>query len=271
MHSCIYSGQLEHHRRTPVAHAFRHRLFMVYLDLDELPEVFDRRWLWSARRPALAWFRRRDHFGDPSQPLADCVRERVQAQLGFTPGGPVRVLTHLRYLGHCFNPVSIYYCFDGPGERVEAMVLEVTNTPWKECHCYVLAPESTEAGSCRFRFGKDFHVSPFLPMDLDYDWTFAPPGDALKVRMSARRDGRRVFGASLAMRRQPLSGPVMAARLARQPAMTLKVVALIHWQALRLWWKGVPYVAHPGAGGRGDASRAPVAAATVPTQRTREH
>ena len=120
---------------------FRYPLFMAYLDLDELPELFDGRLLWSARRPAVAWFRRADYLGAPGTPLDEAVRELVLERTGIGLDGPIRLLTHLRYLGHCFNPVSFYYCYDPPGERVRAVVAHVTNTPWGERHAYVLGVE----------------------------------------------------------------------------------------------------------------------------------
>jgi uncharacterized protein len=246
MHSSLYSGQLRHRRLRPAAHAFANQLFMVYVDLAELQTIFAGRWLWSSRRPALAWLRRGDHFGDPTLSLETCVRDLVEQRLGRRPEGPIRLLTHLRYFGHCFNPVSFYYCFNADGSEVEAMVLEVTNTPWKERHCYVLAGDSTAQGVQRYHFGKDFHVSPFLPMDMDYQWSFAPPGERLGVSMRASRQGRRVFDASLSLQRREITAGTLAATLLRQPFMTLKIVALIHYQAARLWLKGIPVYTHPG-------------------------
>lgn len=246
MHSCLYSGQVRHRRLRPVEHIFAHRLFMVYLDLAELPQVFRGRWLWSVERPAVASLRRKDHFGDPAQSLEHCVRDLVETRLGWRPAGPIRLLTHLRYFGHCFNPVSFYYCFDAAGEQVVAMVLEVNNTPWGERHCYVLQSQTPARGVARYHFGKDFHVSPFLPMDMDYRWSFAPPGERLAAGMQALRAGQRVFDAGLALERVEITGTSLAATLLRQPLMTLRVVALIHYQALRLWLKRVPVYTHPG-------------------------
>ena len=143
MRSCIYRGHVRHRRFTPVEHAFRYPLFMMYLDLDELPHVLDVHPLWSARRPAPAWFRRRDYHGDAAVPLDEAVRATVAEQTGSRPRGPIRLLTHLRYFGYCFNPVSFYYCFDEEDRRVETIVAEVNNTPWGERHCYVL-PMSEE-------------------------------------------------------------------------------------------------------------------------------
>ena len=178
MESCIFEGRVRHTRRLPLRHVFSYRIFMMYLDLDELPGLFDRYWLWSASRRAPARFRREDHLGDPGQPLADCVRQLVERRSGRRPRGPIRLLTHLSYFGYCFNPVSFYYCYDESGTELEAIVAEVSNTPWGERHCYVLpAAASEQTGpALRFRPSKEMHVSPFMDMDIDYDWSFSPPG-----------------------------------------------------------------------------------------------
>jgi DUF1365 family protein len=243
VNSCVYQGTIRHRRRTPVPHEFRYRLFMLYLDLEELPQVFARRWLWSTRRPALAWFRRADYLGDPAVPLDRAVRDLVAERTGIRPAGPIRLLTHLRYFGYIQNPVSFYYCFDPAGIRVETIVAEITNTPWGERYAYVLPAEPGQEH--RVRLTKSFHVSPFMPMDLAYDWRFSTPGRRLAVHMENLARGERMFDATLALRRKPLTGPVLAAALCRHPWMTASVVAGIYWQALCLWLKGVPIHPHP--------------------------
>jgi len=247
-HSCIYEGRLRHRRFAPAAHAFEYRLFMMYLDLAEGPGLFEGRWLWSWERPNLASFRRADHFGEPGRPLADCVRQLVRQESGRSPGGPIRLLTHLRYGGYCFNPVSFFYCFDPAGERVESVVGEVSNTPWGERHCYVLH-EGLDRGrgaSRRYEFSKAFHVSPFMAMEQEYTWRFTTPGRTLAVHMDSRQDDGRLFDATLLLRRRELGAAALARVLARYPLMTARVIGAIHWQAFRLWLKRCPVHPHPG-------------------------
>ena len=246
MHSAIFSGQVRHRRFEPVEHAFSYRLFMMYLDLDEVDTVFDGRWFWSTRRAAPARYRREDHLGDPQRPLADCVRSLVATESGHRPEGPIRLLTHLQYFGYCFNPVSFYYCFDAEDQRVEAIVAEVNNTPWGERTCYVLRDDSDRVGPHqRFSPPKRMHVSPFMPMDVDYDWRFRAPDERLTVHMENYRKGDKMFDATLDLQRQEIGAGVLAKNLAVHPFMTGKVIAAIHWQALKLWIKGSPVYDHP--------------------------
>ena len=247
MHSCLYVGQVRHRRFSPSAHGFSFPLFMLYLDLSELDDVFRDYWFWSTRKPALAWFKRSDYLGDPSVSLAQAVGDAVLAHSGKKPQGPIRMLTHLRYFGYCFNPVTFYYCFDKAGEHVEAIIAEITNTPWGERHHYVLTEpdQSEQARVQRFQFAKDFHVSPFFPMDLDYDWRFARPGQRLSVHMNLIRDRRKVFDATLRLEREEINGLSLAWVLIRYPLLTLQVVTAIYAHAAWLKLKGTPFFAHP--------------------------
>jgi len=244
MKSGVYRGTIRHRRMTPVPHEFEYGMFMLYLDLAEIPRVFDGRWLWSARRPSVAWFRRADYLGDSRVPLDEAVRDLVQQRTGRRPRGPIRLLTHLRYFGYLQNPVSVYYCFDEADSGVETIVTEITNTPWGERHAYVL-PADPASPRHRAQFSKAFHVSPFHPMAHDYDWRFSTPADALHVHMENREHGVTVFDATLVMRREPLTGGVLSSCLIHYPWMTGKVVAGIYWNAFRLCLKGVPFHPHP--------------------------
>ncbi|HQR08637.1 MAG TPA: DUF1365 domain-containing protein [Gemmatales bacterium] len=248
MHSCIYHGYVEHTRLHPLRHQFRYSAFMMYLDLAELDQVFRDAWFWSTRRPTVAWFRRRDHLGDPHEPLDEAVRDLVEQQIGTRPAGPIRLLTNLRYFGYVMNPVSYYYCFDEL-ENLQAVVAEIHNTPWGERHCYVITPRNSQSsdGVIRFDHQKAFHVSPFMPMDLQYHWQFKTPGPELDVKISLSREQRHIFHAELTLTRLPFTRWNRTRTLVRFPFMTAKIIAAIYWQAFRLRLKKFPYYAHPNA------------------------
>ncbi len=247
--SALYDGWVGHRRHSPVEHSFRYRHAMLYLDLDELPRVLDAHPLYSARRPALAWFRRGDHLGPADRPLADCVRDLVAERTGARPTGPVRLLTTLRMLGHAFNPVSFHYCFDPAGERVEAVVAHVTNTPWGESHAYVLGRAGDDGLTLRDTVDKAFHVSPFIGMDGTYDWRVSEPGERLLVHIAETgAGGEHVFDATLSLERRALTRSELSRALARFPAASLRVLTLIYWNALRLKLRGAPYHRHPERG-----------------------
>jgi DUF1365 family protein len=251
--SAIYEGTVRHRRFAVRAHEFRRPLTLAYLDLDELPGLLGGRLLKS--RPGLARFRRRDYLGDARLPLIEAVRDTVASQSGVRPCGPVRLLANLSALGHCFNPVSFYYCMDPSGERLQAVLAEVTNTPWGERHSYVLKVDDgvsenaarsaspARGGVLDGSFPKALHVSPFMGMDHRYRWSMTAPAQTLSVHIASSHAGELAFDATLALRRRELT----TAALPALAATTLRTLASIYTQAALLKLKGVPTHAHSGA------------------------
>lgn len=246
--SCLYAGVVRHHRRLKFEHAFQYRLFQLYLDLGELDDLFRRRLFWSTSRPAVARFKRSDHLGDPTRPLDQCVGDLIEQRTGVRPSGPIRLLTHLRYWGFQMNPVSFYYCFDSTDSKLDFVVAEVNNTPWSEQHCYVL-PCGIDAGNtAKPSLEKEFHVSPFFPMEMTYRWQISYPGESLQLQIQNWHRADQVFEAELSLERMPLSSWNLTRVLLQHPWMTGKVFFAIYWQALKLWWKGATYSPHPHKG-----------------------
>jgi DUF1365 family protein len=237
--SAIYEGTVVHHRFEPVDHRFDYRIALPLLYLDEIPAVARLHPLWSTH-PSPVWLRRADLLGDRSVPVDQAVRDLVVARLGFRPAGPIAVLAQPRTWGWLFNPISIYFCFAADGVALDALVLEVSNTPWHERHCYVLAGS---AGS--YVFAKAMHVSPFLGMDHDYHLALKGPDQRLTIDLSNHQGGQRVFAARLTLARQEISRAALGRLLWAYPAQTLVVSGRIYRQAFALHRKGARYHPHP--------------------------
>jgi len=253
--SCFYEGTIRHRRREPRVE-FRHPLTLAYLDLEELPGLLGGRLVRRGLGPLR--FRREDYLvglGGPDgaiAPLDQAVRSLVATRAGIRPDGPIRVLTQLRTFGTCFNPVSFYYCFDESGERLAAMVAEVTNTPWGERHTYVLPAGGEDSGDAgpllTSRFDKEMHVSPFMGMDHTYTCRATVPARTLSVHIESARDGGVAFDATLSLCRRELSRTTALATVARYPVAGLRVLALIYSHALQLKLAGARIFRHPQAG-----------------------
>lgn len=245
----VYTGWLRHRRRAPVTHAFTYPLFMVLLDIDRLPEQMAVSRLTAYNRWAWASFHEADHFGDPTLPLRTRLELDAAAHGVSLPDGPIYLLTHLRYLGHCFNPVSFFYCYDADG--VLRRVLAEVNNTFGGRHNYWLDPSARDAERRAFRAEADkaFYVSPFMAPDMHYDFAFSVPGARLTAHMDLTRlgtdDTPHAFDATLSLERRPWSAAEVRRALWQYPMMTATVVAGIHWQALRLWLKGLPLVPRP--------------------------
>jgi len=246
MEPAIYFGTIRHRRSAPVAHQFTYPLFMTFLDVDRIPELMKVSPFAAYNRFNWASFHEQDHFGNPALSLrqrliADAARQDIRL-----PDGPIFLLTHLRYLGYNFNPISLFYCYSREG-RVETILAEVNST-FGETHNYWLSAANrlASSGSDMYRCPKAIHVSPFMPMQLDYRFVVPPPGEELLAHMNAMEGERSSFDATLHLRREPWSAASLHRALLRFPWVTAKVIAAIHWEALRLYCKKVPVHTHPG-------------------------
>ena len=293
LRSAIYKGWVWHNRYEPRRHEFRYRVFMMYLDLSEIESVLASSVFWGRRWFHIARFKRSDYFtvdADCSQTIESAVRQEVNSQLGFEVSGSICLLTNLRYFGYITNPISCYYCFNHDGTQLEALLIEVTNTPWGEKHHYVLDLRSVNLKD-GIEFDKLMHVSPFMPMDRVYQWRGYLPSKTLRYSLASmlKSDGAAVasessdrtvsesaplqgnpvfsdkplsdnslqkarrgtrnkqFDSGVIFRRTPVTSRTLNVVLLEFPVMTIKVIAAIYWQALRLWCRKIPFVPHPGA------------------------
>lgn len=247
LNSKIFLGRVRHRRYIPHEHEFSYNMFMMYLDLDELDTLFDLHLLWSAHRFNLAWFNRKHHLGDSSIPLKKSVIDLVYEKKGIKLTGPIRVLTHLSYFGYGFNPASFYYCYNKEGTSVDVIVVEVNNTPWGEQFCYVLPviKDQEKVGIHKFELEKEFHVSPFNPMDHHYAWNFNEPGSQLSVYMANFKGTEKVFDATLGLTSKEITSRNLSRVLFQFPLMTVKVIGAIYYQAFKLLLKRTPLYTHP--------------------------
>lgn len=278
--SALYTGKVKHRRRSPKKHVFNYHVFMVYLNLDELDAVLSRSFFWSEKWWGLSRYRREDFHGDPLIPLKQAVYKTITERCGEVFDGSVFMLSNWRYFGVNMNPLTTYYCFDS-NDQLIFILGEVHNTPWNERHTYFFdcrahaeVQSAVNRNTCdddngsnreknsgkhntitvddtsmlehkkvyRFGFDKTFSVSPFHPIDMQYDWSCTEPGKNLIIRIENSLEGKAIFDATLSLTREEISTDTLNRILIRYPLMTVKVVWAIYWQALLLFVKGVPFL-----------------------------
>jgi DUF1365 family protein len=251
MNSALYIGSTKHRRFFPKQHEFSYPLALFCIDLAEVDSLFRFTGVFGKSRFGLLSFYRGDYLEEssPGASLDESVREKVREKFGVRPIGPIRLLTQIRYLGFCFNPVSFYYCYDSLGKKVEFIITEITNTPWNERHTYVFrCDENGEVDQSRFQ--KEFHISPFVPMEIEYRWTLSAPTEEVHVQMdNFDQDGKRMFVADMNLKRKPLNAWTVGSTVVMFPLLTLKTFIAIYFQALILLLKRVPFFSHPDLGG----------------------
>ena len=241
-----YVGEVNHRRHVGPGHVFGYRVCAWLLDVEQTDAFLAARPWWARGRFGVLHYDRRDYLGPAAKPLGEAVRDQVESEVGFRPVGPVRMLTQLRCFGRVFNPVTFYWCYAADGETLEAVVAEITNTPWGERHAYALDARGRSGRALRWRFAKSFHISPFEPMELEHDWRVARPGSRAAVHMrNLDPSGALRFEATLKMQRRPATRRAMAAALLRHPLMPWRIHLAIYWQALRLWRKRATFHTHP--------------------------
>lgn len=255
-YSRLYVGWVRHRRYKPKSHTLNYKVFMSYLDLDELDSVFSASRLWSLEKSNWMSFKRSDYFQGKEADLKKSVVRHIaeNSDIDAKQISRITMLTNLRTLGYAMNPVTFYYAFDHQNQLL-AIMPEITNTPWHERHQYVLTSSAEFGGyipterknkSLRYELAKAFHVSPFNPMSVDYDWRFSIPNEGKNVvHLVNNEQGETIFDATMSLEPVAISAKNVRKALIHFPWMTVKIALGIYVNALKLWLKGVPFYSHP--------------------------
>lgn len=240
----LYVGQVMHARLKPFPHRFNYNVFNLLIDIDRLNEANQLSRLFSVNGRGLVSFKEKDHGGETDTGLADFIRATVHKQSPTLPIDEIKLLCYPRILGYVFNPISIYYCFHN-GE-INAMVYEVRNT-FGNKHIYVAPVEGDQvnAAGLRQKCGKQLHVSPFIQMGMTYFFHVSQLGEQLRFRILERDQAGPLLSATLKAKHQTLSSKSLSIQLIKIPFLTIKIVAGIHFEALRLWFKGAKFIKSP--------------------------
>ena len=241
----LYTGTVRHRRFSPREHSFTYSLFMALMDVDSIASQMAVSKLTALNRFGLAAFHDADHIGDPRRPLRDRVHASAQQAGHPLPDGPIYLLTHLRYAGYVFNPISLYYCCDRQGD-VAAVLADVRNT-YGGRRSYWLQPLDDSTRRFRSFAEKKLYVSPFMTMDAEYEFVLTPPGPSLVAHMNVAEQASRarLFDATLELTRRDWTAANVRKTLIGYPFMTAKVIGGIHFEALRLLLKGLPEYSNP--------------------------
>lgn len=245
MKSCLFVGDIEHRRFAPVKHEFTYSVCYYYLDVEEIPKIFRVPFLFSYNFPGLLSFWRKNYLKGRSGTIREVVASIIKEKTGNDFDGPIRMLTNISYFGYCFNPVTFYYCYDRE-ENLKYILSNVTNTPWGENHIDFLTFKGGDKDL--FSLPKSFHVSPFMPMEIDYKWVFNIPQNDIYVLMQNRHSGTDplVFDSTLKLKRKELNFQNVLTYFLRFPFVTFKTSLAIYYHAGILYFlKKIPFYTHP--------------------------
>lgn len=246
MQSQLYVGHVKHRRHQPHKHAFVYKVWYLYLSLDEINDLQKLTPILSVDKFNLLSLKQSNYLTQYSIPLKQAIFEHFKTKNIHYEGNHVFLLTQLSYLGFCYNPVSFFYCFDKTGTHLEYILAEIHNTPWNERYIYTLACEPNQK-KLRFQHAKAFHISPFLPMDIKYDWRMNKPTEKIMMHLQDFKEDKLCFDATLHLTKKNLTQKNVLQLALLQPFNTQRVLFGIYWQALKLFLKKTPFFSHPQA------------------------